>query len=187
MSSHLQVLRNRGFVGEVNAETYKRVVCSMGLISTLHHELVNSALGMAGESGELAEAIYNNHSSLDRLSEIGDCWWYSTRAAHLLDIEISGVALSQYPVYESTEHAIRALYKNAGVVCEMTKKIFIHGRPKSELTPILVKAVKAYWGALATINPNLSEVWTYNLSKLVGRYDYQFNSDGYITNPKPAK
>ena len=84
-----------------------------------HDRLVNAALGLAGESGEVADAVkkylFHGHT-LDRdkvLKELGDIQWYLAQACNALDTTLEEIMqmnidklLARYPEGFNFERSI---------------------------------------------------------------------------------
>ncbi|MEI6739781.1 MAG: nucleoside triphosphate pyrophosphohydrolase family protein [Gemmatimonadaceae bacterium] len=71
---------------------------TLGRDRTYEQQLANAALGLTGESGEVAEVIKKHlfHATpLDRdalVKELGDCLWYIGAFATVLDLSLSDIA-----------------------------------------------------------------------------------------------
>lgn len=71
---------------------------TLGRDRTHEQQLANAALGLTGESGEVAEVIKKHlfHATpLDRdaiIKELGDCLWYIGAFATVLDLSMDEIA-----------------------------------------------------------------------------------------------
>lgn len=71
---------------------------TLGRDRTHEQQLSNAALGLAGESGEVADLIKKHlfHATpLDQealVKELGDCLWYIAAFATVLDLSLSDIA-----------------------------------------------------------------------------------------------
>lgn len=85
----------------MEANTYQelamRTANSNPLASTAENRLINAALGLCGEAGEIADSIkkfqFHGHD-LDRdelVKELGDILWYVALAATALDVPLDEV------------------------------------------------------------------------------------------------
>lgn len=84
---------------------------------TISPQLLNAALGLAGESGELVDSVKKaifHGRDLDRshaIKELGDVLWYVAQAADALGVDLEEVAIVnlvklrlRYPVSEGFTH-----------------------------------------------------------------------------------
>ena len=86
---------------------------------TKEENLVNAAMGLAGESGEVIDLIKKwqfHHHPLDKealIKELGDVAWYLAQSAHGLDVSLESILYAnidklakRYPEGFSTEASI---------------------------------------------------------------------------------
>lgn len=101
---------------------YSYESAAMRTINTTNSDqanLINAALGLTGEAGEVADLvkkhIYHGHP-LDKdkiVKELGDVLWYIAQACHAINVPMDVVALkniekllARYPVQFSAEKSI---------------------------------------------------------------------------------
>jgi NTP pyrophosphatase (non-canonical NTP hydrolase) len=83
----------------MNFSEYQELAArTLGRDRTHEQQLANAALGLTGESGEVAEVIKKHlfHATpLDRdaiIKELGDCLWYIGAFATVLDLDMNDIA-----------------------------------------------------------------------------------------------
>jgi NTP pyrophosphatase (non-canonical NTP hydrolase) len=83
----------------MNFSEYQELAArTLGRDRTHEQQLANAALGLTGESGEVAEVIKKHlfHATpLDRdaiIKELGDCLWYIGAFATVLDLSMDDIA-----------------------------------------------------------------------------------------------
>jgi NTP pyrophosphatase (non-canonical NTP hydrolase) len=83
----------------MNFSEYQELAArTLGRDRTHEQQLANAALGLTGESGEVAEVIKKHlfHATpLDRdaiVKELGDCLWYIGAFATVLELDMNDIA-----------------------------------------------------------------------------------------------
>jgi NTP pyrophosphatase (non-canonical NTP hydrolase) len=92
---------------------------SVNMTNSAQANLINAALGLTGEAGEVADLvkkhIYHGHKlDVDKLvKELGDVLWYIAQACYALQVPMDDVAmknieklLERYPVGFSPERSL---------------------------------------------------------------------------------
>lgn len=144
--------------------------------------LVNCALGLAGETGELAAIIEGPYSTeLEPLiSELGDLWWYTAMAQHALgycDLDLYTVSptIEDATVFAESERVLN-LVAATGAFADRVKKVVFQGHPLETHEEKLKEHIADIVQRLADIGkPQL--VWEKNIEKLRKRYPEGFSEE----------
>lgn len=161
-------------------------------------ELVNFAMGLAGEAGELIDLmkkfLFHKHKveKLKIKKEAGDVLWYASQLARLLDIDFADAfdklnkLTEEFDAVKDKEEAIMVscltLSRAVGIISlyidrsAFEKKLVKKSEVRSELLKILVNL---FFLAL-TAGLTIEEVAEGNIEKLKARYPEGFSSDRSI-------
>lgn len=132
--------------------------------------LLNCALGMAGEAGEIADTPTSD--------EIGDGYWYAYVMLWCLGVtEHQPEPLS--PEACEQGDALRAAFRACSRACELVKKHAFHGRDLDLVRPDLLASTRRYVDALAALDPqSAAATFEQNIDKLRARYPEGFVERG---------
>ena len=126
--------------------------------------LCNCALGMAGESAEIAQTPTSD--------EVGDGYWYAFVLFHALGIE-------SYEPLPDSSLTVHDAHRAAGAVCELIKKHAFHGRTFEAVREPLTAQTRRYVDALASLDPQSpTQTFAQNVAKLRARYPAGFFERG---------
>lgn len=126
--------------------------------------LCNCALGMAGESAEIAHT--------PTADEIGDGYWYAFVLFHALGVE-------NYEPQPDPSLTVDTAHRAAGAVCELVKKHAFHGRTFDAVRNPLIEQTRRYVDALASLDAQTpAQTFAQNVGKLRARYPAGFFERG---------
>lgn len=104
---------------QLNIDDYQKLAARTRLQRDYSENLTHSALGIAGEVGELVnkikKLIYHKHENIipEIVEELGDCFWYLSDIATTFGVDLSVVTsrnieklIRRYPDGFSTENSI---------------------------------------------------------------------------------
>lgn len=145
-------------------------------------EFANYALGVAGESGEVADLLSRDIVSPEYLKkELGDVTWYISQLCRLLKMEFSYVALKYNGYLQQMDPRVVALLlsKEAGEIADYVKKVVYHGHALENLLlqEKMVKVLNIVEYFCQRYSFTLQEVLQANIEKLRKRYPAGFDKE----------
>lgn len=153
------------------------------------------ALGLAGEAGEAALAIFEEPEKLNK--EIGDTLWYTATLAHVFGIKMGELApfgiadFSQDWMIEdrgeTMQERLLVLAGRSGTAADYVKKVVFHNHvcDAEKLRTLLSLVLTAMAGVAHTGGTNLDHIAKQNIAKLRARYPDGFSSEA-SANRKPT-
>lgn len=151
--------------------------------------LVNCALGMSGETGEVILAMsspgYNTEIVCE---ELGDCCWYMAVMADCIDVDLREIFPTGIHILPK-EKALIQLAKISGIIADIVKKSIFHNH---ELNMEKMKAaLKEYFATIYTLSIiyglTFKRIFETNIEKLKVRYPDGFDPDRSINRETSKK
>lgn len=162
-----------------------------------HDEMLNYAMGVAGETGEVVEAMkklaFHGHGMEKVIEEVGDAMWYTTALANKLGIELlqDNISFGFYQAegrntrmtfngatvqQDAIKYALRA-YRYAG---QVTKNFEMYKGEYVEVVAVFVKPalldlMSNLAALLETLGISGNDVLRGNVDKLLRRYPNGFS------------
>lgn len=146
---------------------------------TKAEHVINGALGLCGESGEVADLVCMNPTVEQKASvveELGDVLWYCAELATWLELE-PGVPI------EGEEwgrvHGALGLCVASASIADHVKKAYMQGHSvnKIKIASRLATMFRIVSELAALVGSTQSEVMGVNINKLRKRYPVKFESD----------
>jgi NTP pyrophosphatase (non-canonical NTP hydrolase) len=137
-------------------------------------KLVNFALGLVCETGELAEAIISGNEN-KILDEFSDCRWYFTASGLLLQYSQYLELYDEYfGIDEYTGTTETDLLITACRYGDLIKKVIYHKHPlerhEAQLRENLLRYYLGYRDLIQKFNLTDEDIKQYNVNKLSARY-----------------
>lgn len=133
--------------------------------------LLNCALGLAGEVGEIADTPTSD--------EIGDGYWYAYVMLWCLGVTTYEPMPLDAGEAPDEAAALRAAFRACSRACELVKKHAFHGREFDAVRDDLTHATRRYIDALARLDAQpAAATFQQNIDKLRARYPEGFVERG---------
>ncbi|MBO7172345.1 MAG: nucleoside triphosphate pyrophosphohydrolase family protein [Bacteroidaceae bacterium] len=146
---------------------------------TVEQHVINGALGLCGESGEVADLVCMNPTVEQKASvveELGDVLWYCAELATWLELE-PGIPM------EGEEwgrvHGALGLCVAAASIADHVKKAYMQGHSvnKIKIASRVYTVFRIVSELAASVDSTASNVMGYNINKLRKRYPVKFDPD----------
>lgn len=163
---------------------YEQFVAKMWMNTGEPNELAVAALGLAGESAELADKVFECcRASIDKdqrkdvINELGDIQFYIVKIASLYDLSFAEVLLyevGQRPIMRTNLEAVIKLVASAGIAVERIKKVLRGDKyTEKEVREVVLEGLgktQHYLQVLGRFfNASNSVIIDANIEKLEGR------------------
>ena len=130
------------------------------------NEIMYLALGMVGEVAEWAREEYEDNMQL-ALSEIGDCYWYATRLAKCVGLDLGAMNIA--PVLSEIERNLTHPFETealivSGKIANHVKKLY-----RDKIAESLVRLFALLELSIKGHGMTVAEVLTANVAKLEKR------------------
>lgn len=146
---------------------------------TKAEHVINGALGLCGESGEVADLVCMNPTAEQKaavVEELGDVLWYCAELATWLELE---PAIPGEGEEWGRVHGALGLCVAASSIADHVKKAYMQGHPVSKTTIAsrLYTVFRIVSELSALVGSTSSDVMAQNIDKLRKRYPVKFESD----------
>lgn len=171
----------------MNAKEYQKAALRTATGMTRRELILNCALGIAGETGEVTEIMYTQGYNKDKVcEELGDCTWYVAVILDAIDKKMEDIAPKKIERAQ-TEMAIINLALQGGRIADIVKKSMFH---KHELgVDMLTECLQGYLQAVGNVGwiygLTLRKIYKVNIEKLLERYPEGFSAERSINRGKP--
>lgn len=165
----------------MNASEYQTCAERTMIDPNNEHRMVNAALGLCGEAGEVSTSALSTWSPRpdDLLIECGDCLWYVAQMCKALDISIASLSTECSDLQEMhTTQATRVLYGSCARIADTVKKYVFHQRAfdRVEITVPLESVCAVLRYILEGRGYSLGQAFDANNQKLLKRHPNGFSA-----------
>lgn len=146
---------------------------TMGSETSAEARLINSVLGIAGESAEIAKEMHSQNLGLV-LEECGDLLWYIAQLHKACGESIGDTVIR--PLNWGEQNAMRELWSLSGMMADTAKKRYFHGKVVSDFQFVSLARglAQVVYCILKLQGTTVEEACDLNVAKLLKRHPHGF-------------
>lgn len=151
--------------------------------------LMNCALGMSGETGEVILAMSGpGYNTKIVCEELGDCCWYMAVMADCVDVDLREIFPMGIHILPK-DKALIQLAKTSGIIADMVKKAMFHNHALNnhQMRAALTEYFEAIYTLSVIYGLTFKRIFETNIEKLKVRYPDGFDPDRSINRETDKK